>query len=408
MLPADNAAVTSKSFRRDSETTDYKKWHEHTLGARSSFAHVVHDGERLHAILELLPYATVLVNSSGAIVLANPAAAALFGYAQNALIGLAVDILIPVLACGIPPHRETSAEEKSKKPITERAADTLARRRDGTEFPAGITVRPLQSDPASEILITIVDQTEHAELCANRSALAHLTRASTLGQLAGSLAHELNQPLTAIRSNSQAAQRLIAASPLDMAELREILMDLVKDNQRASEVLRKIRLLVKQGHPELAPLNLTAVIDDVALLLRTDAIIRGVRLSLNIAADLPSVAGDKVQLQQVILNLVLNAFEAVATRSAPDREVVIEAATAGANMVRVAVRDQGCGLTGDALDEIFKPYFTTKREGLGLGLCISRSITEAHGGHIWAEHNKDRGASILFTIPIATTPRPQE
>ena len=407
MPPVDEAGVIARSVHRHSAAKGYKneKEHGHTPGTQAFLASVVHDNRQLGSILQLLPYAAILINRNGSIVLANAAAAALFGYCQHALIGIAVDRLIPAPARGMALYRRTNAARKFKTSPLACGTETLARRKDGTEFPVELTARPLRSDAGAETLITIVDRTEHAELSTSRSAFAHLTRVSTLGQLAGSLAHELNQPLTAILSNSQAAQRLIATSPLDLAELREILLDLVKDNHRANEVLRKIRLLVKQGEPELASLSLAAVIDDVALLLHSEAIVRGVRLSLDIAADLPLVTGDKIQLQQVILNLVLNAFEAVATQSASDREVVIEAAMEGASMVRVAVRDRGCGFTDDALDRIFKPYFTSKREGLGLGLCISRSIIELHRGRIWAEHNQERGAAFLFTVPITTMPR---
>ncbi|OWT75528.1 MULTISPECIES: nitrogen regulation protein NR(II) [unclassified Achromobacter] len=405
MLPADNAVARSPSAPRHSAPKGYKRWHGHMLGAQPFTGPVLQDDTQLHAILELLPHAAILMHRSGFIRFANSAAAALFGYGKDAMIGTAIDTLIPSQAGGPPSRRRMSRVARLQAPAPGCGSDALARRKDGSEFPASVTAKRLQSDGAAETLITIADRTEHAELKDNRSAIAHLTRVSTLGQLAGSLAHELNQPLTAILSNTQAAQRLLATAPLDIAELREILIDLVKDNHRASEVLRKVRLLVKQGEPERAPLRLAGVIEDVAALLHSDAIFRGVRLSLHIAADLPPVAGDKIQLQQVVLNLVLNAFDAVATRSAPDRAVAIEATLDGASMIRVAVRDRGCGFAGDALDSLFKPYFTSKREGLGLGLCISRSIVEMHGGRIWAERNQERGAAILFTVPAMTNPR---
>jgi two-component system sensor kinase FixL len=226
-----------------------------------------------------------------------------------------------------------------------------------------------------------------------------LTRVSTLGELAGSLAHELNQPLTAILSNAQAAQRFMATEPINLAEVREILQDLVNDNHRASEVLRKIRALVKKGELEAAALSLASVVGDVALLVHSDAIVRGIRMCLNIAPQLPSIYGDKVQLQQVVLNLLLNAFEALESRSAHDRVVMVEATLDSAEMIRVAVRDRGPGLASDKLDKLFMPFFTSKREGLGLGLSISRSIVEMHGGRIWAENNEDQGATFYFTLP---------
>jgi two-component system sensor kinase FixL len=246
----------------------------------------------------------------------------------------------------------------------------------------------------------VIDRTERYELLRNRQQLAHLTRVSTLGELAGSLAHELNQPLTAILSNAQAAQRFLATEPVDLAEVREILHDLVEDNHRASEVIRKIRALVKKGELEAVPLSIASVIRDVALLVHSDAIVRGIRVRVAVTAELPPVHGDKVQLQQVVLNLLLNAFDALESCSALNREVAIEVTPAGGDSsIRVAVRDGGTGLADNTFDKLFLPFFTSKRDGLGLGLSISRSIVEMHGGRIWAQNNEDRGATFYFTLP---------
>jgi len=254
-------------------------------------------------------------------------------------------------------------------------------------------------DPCT--LMVVIDRTERYELQRNRQQLAHLTRVSTLGELAGSLAHELNQPLTAILSNAQAAQRFMATEPINLEEVREILRDLVKDNHRASEVIRKIRALVKKGELEAAPLSIANVIGDVALLVHSDAIVRGIRVMVNIAPGLPPVHGDRVQLQQVILNLLLNAFDALESCCAHNRTVAVGAALDSAGAIRVVVRDSGPGLAGNTFDKLFMPFFTSKREGLGLGLSISRSIVEMHGGRIWAENNEDRGASFYFTLPAS-------
>ena len=252
-------------------------------------------------------------------------------------------------------------------------------------------------------LTTVIDRTERYELLRNRQQLAHLTRVSTLGELAGSLAHELNQPLTAILSNAQAAQRFLATQPVDLAEVREILHDLVEDNHRASEVIRRIRALVKKGELEAAPLSIASVIRDVALLVHSDAIVRGIRVFVTVAPELPPVHGDKVQLQQVMLNLLLNAFDASESCSSLNPQVTIEATLADVDTIRVGVRDGGAGLAGDTVDKLFLPFFTSKRDGLGLGLSISRSIVEMHRGRIWAENNKERGATFYFTLPIGAT-----
>ncbi len=237
-----------------------------------------------------------------------------------------------------------------------------------------------------------------------RHELAHASRVSAMGELAGSLAHELNQPLTAILSNVQAAQRFMASgSPESMAEVRDILADVVEETDRASEVIRRMRALVRKGELEVAPTGIEHLVRDVAILVHSDAIVRGVRLTMEVEPELPPVVGDRVQLQQVALNLLLNAFDAVRDLPPRERLVTVQVGRDGAACVRVSVRDNGAGLTGEKLERIFKPFFTTKREGLGLGLSISRSIVEAHGGRLWAERNRGQGATFHFTLPAVAS-----
>ena len=234
----------------------------------------------------------------------------------------------------------------------------------------------------------------------HRAELAHVARISTMGELAASLAHELNQPLTAILSNAQAAQRLLDAAPIDLDEIRAILKDVVHDDNRAGQVIQRLRALVKKQPPELAALDLTATMGDVVLLLHSDAIVRSSHIALSVAPELPPVWGDRVELQQVALNLLLNALDAMKDRPADERRVVLHMEMDDPRTVRVAVHDQGVGL-GHDIGRIFQPFYTTKRDGLGMGLSISRSIVEAHGGRLWAENNPDRGATVSFTVPTA-------
>ena len=236
-----------------------------------------------------------------------------------------------------------------------------------------------------------------------RDELTHVARITTMGELAASLAHELNQPLTAILSNAQAAQRFLNAEPADLEEVCEILKDIVKDNSRASEVIHRLRVLARKEEPEFVPLELAAVIRDVVALIHSDAILHNFMVSFEFSPELPSAQGDRVQLQQVLLNLLLNAFDAMTDCSQDHRVVLVRAEPDGVGMVRVAVRDRGCGLTSDKLGKIFKPFYTTKRDGLGMGLSISRSIVESHGGRLWAENNPDSGATFYFTVPVETS-----
>jgi PAS domain S-box-containing protein len=251
----------------------------------------------------------------------------------------------------------------------------------------------------SAIDITERRETE-IELRQQRAELAHMTRVSTMGELAASLAHELNQPLTAILSNAQAAQRFMATNPANFEEVRAILADIVDDDSRAGAVIHRVRELLRKEARDFVALDLAGLIGDVAALLHSDAILHNVRVTLEPSENLPQVRGDKIGLQQVVLNLLLNAFDAIKDARRSEREVAVWAEAIDGDTVRVGVRDGGPGLSGDIKDQVFEPFFTTKPEGIGMGLSISRSIVEAHGGRLWAENNTDGGATFYFTMPI--------
>ncbi len=235
----------------------------------------------------------------------------------------------------------------------------------------------------------------------HRAELAHATRVTAMGELAGSMAHELNQPLTAILSNAQAAQRFLSGPSPDLEELRDILRDIVQDDARAGEVIRRLRALVKKDAPDFQPLDLEAVVRDVVRLLHSDAVIRNIQVRLKVDSRRPRVRGDKIQLQQVLLNLLLNAFDAMKENGEPDRSVAVRLGAADDGMLQVEVCDHGVGLKREQLDKLFQPFQTTKPHGVGLGLSISRSIIEAHGGRLWGENNAGRGATFYFSLPVA-------
>jgi two-component system, LuxR family, sensor kinase FixL len=259
---------------------------------------------------------------------------------------------------------------------------------------------------ADQVLGASTDITQRkraeSELQRNRQELAHVGRLSAMGELAASLAHELNQPLTAILSNAQAAQRFLAAKPSHLEEVHEILKDIVQDNSRAGEVIRRMRALVKKEALAFVPLDIAGVIRDVVALVRSDAILHSVRVVLESNGGLPPARGDRVQLQQVVLNLLLNAFDAMKELPASEREVALRAELDAAGMLAVSVCDRGIGISRAKLDKIFEPFYTTKRDGLGMGLSISRSIIEAHGGRLWVENNQERGTTFHFTVPMET------
>jgi two-component system sensor kinase FixL len=232
-----------------------------------------------------------------------------------------------------------------------------------------------------------------------RRKLAHAGRVTMLGQLSSALAHELSQPLSAILQNAEAAQILLARDPVNMKEVRAIVDDVLRDDRRAAEVVQRLRAWLKQGQMRPEALALHELAEDVLALVRADAASKHVTLECAVRRTLPPVFGDRVQLSQVLLNLVMNGIDAVMEANAEPRRVLVEAAVDGDRCCRVSVSDTGPGIPEDRLERIFDPFFTAKTEGLGIGLSISRSIIEAHGGRLWAE-NCARGATFHFTLPL--------
>jgi signal transduction histidine kinase len=234
-----------------------------------------------------------------------------------------------------------------------------------------------------------------------REDLTHVGRVSTIGELTASLAHELNQPLTAILSNAQAGQRLLESNAVDLEEVREILADIVEDDKRAGAVIYRLHGLLKKGSLEFTELDVNEMVGEVARLVSGDADLRNVSLRLELAPRLPRVRGDRVQLQQVVLNLVLNGLEAIRESATGDRTLILLTAKESSAAIRVAVRDSGVGIDEAGLDHIFQPFYTTKSAGLGMGLAIARSIVEAHGGRLEAQNNAEGGATFSFTLPVS-------
>jgi signal transduction histidine kinase/integral membrane sensor domain MASE1 len=235
----------------------------------------------------------------------------------------------------------------------------------------------------------------------SRQELAHFLRVSTIGELTTSIAHELNQPLAAILANAQAARKLLAAPASDETgrEVREIVSDIIEDDRRAGEVIRRLRELLRKGEGTRDDLDVNALVRDVIKLLGNDAMIRGVALRLELAAGTLVVRGDRVQLQQVLLNLIVNALEALAETEG-DWRIGVRTERVPGSMARVSVEDSGPGLPAAVQREIFKPFFTTKAKGMGMGLSIARSILNAHGGTISADSAPERGARFTFTLPL--------
>jgi PAS domain S-box-containing protein len=250
-----------------------------------------------------------------------------------------------------------------------------------------------------------IDITEQrrAEGASRRSLdeIAHLNRVAAMGELTASIAHEVNQPLTAILSNAQAASQFLGGESPDLAEVRECLTDIVADDKRAGEVIRRLRGLLKRGVFQPSLVDLNEVVSDAIRLLGNDAMLRNVSVKVEPFPGLPAVRGDRIQLCQLALNLVMNGLDAVAERSPGDRLVLVRTGKADGGGVELTVEDSGEGIAESDLPRVFEPFFSTKREGLGMGLSISRSIVQVHGGKIWAENGAGGGAIFRCLLPAA-------
>ncbi|HZX67141.1 MAG TPA: ATP-binding protein, partial [Myxococcales bacterium] len=269
---------------------------------------------------------------------------------------------------------------------TERLADLLS---------AGLERMATQSSLGKEQAKRVHAEAETLKL---RDQLAHAGRVSMLGELAASLAHELNQPLTAIYTNAQAAQRFLDRSRPDLSEALNALHDLGQDCRRAGDVLGRLRQMFRRHETERVPLGAGVLVEHVLMLLHEDAVARGVEIKLDVEPDLPLVRGDRVQLEQVLMNLLVNAFEAVAGIPSGPKQVTVRA-YARDGFVEVAVLDSGKGIARNELERIFEPFFTRKPNGMGMGLAICRTIVEAHGGRISADNRSERGAVFELSLP---------
>ena len=359
--------------------------------------------QRFRAVVEAVPSAILLVDGEGMITLANAQAETVFGYrtrrtrreaGRNADSGTLSHRRTS--DCGAPTPEIRGRERWGPDASCSRAERTAAKSRWKSRSAR------CRTEDGLFVLVSVVDITERRNVeratARQRDDLAHLSRVAMLGELSGSLAHELNQPLTAILSNAQAAQRFLAQSPPRIDKLAEILTDIVKSDHRAEAVIQRLRSLLRKEESQRHPLDINEVVEESMRLMRSDLLSRQVVVSTDLADALPAVSGDRNQLQQVLLNFVINGCDAMDGQEV-DRRLLVRTQTTVHGNVEVSVVDRGAGIPMANLERIFEPFVTTKATGMGLGLAICRSIVEAHGGRLWATNNADCGATLHCELP---------
>ncbi len=351
---------------------------------------------------EASPSGTLLVDTAGKILLVNAHIEELFGYQRDELLGKSIELLAPEGLLALYHDRLNKFMAAPQARPIGSGGELVARHKNGSEIPVEIGLNPVRTPEGLLVLATVVDvsQRKQAEQEARRQRdqIDLLSRVSLLGEMTASLAHELNQPLSAIVNNASAGMRFIDTDRIDDEALREILVDVVADGRRATEIIRSVRNTIKRGGSIRQTLDMNQIVQEVSHIVQPDALAHSCRMETSLGMNLPEVEGDRLQIQQVLINLVNNAFDAMLGTPPRDRKVEIGTLRTD-GVVCVSVRDHGTGLGNETQGQVFEQFFTTKEEGLGMGLAIVRSIIEAHGGKIAAENMADGGARFCFTLP---------
>jgi two-component system sensor kinase FixL len=359
--------------------------------------------KRMRLIAEASPNGTILAKPEGQIVWANPSAEKLVGYTRDELVGKSIDLLIPERFRG--PCSDSRARFLSLAAARRKGTGQalLIRRKDGSELPVEVELSEIEDSEGALFLAVVVDVSARtkaeSEAQQYRDELAHFTRVEILGQMAGSLAHELNQPLSSIMNNANAGRRFIATGRGGIAKIDELLTAVVADARRAGSIIRGIRGLVRKGEGERSFIDVNRIVEDVLQLVHSDALKRHCKVEAELTPGLPMVKVNPVLIQQVLLNIIVNAFDAMSDTVEEQRRVIIRSELTG--FVKVSVRDFGRGLPSGGANRIFDHFFSTKPKGLGMGLAIARSIIISHGGELGADNAEGGGALVYFSLPAA-------
>jgi len=360
------------------------------------------ESARLAAIVSSSDDAIISKTLDGVITSWNAGAVNIFGYEAGEMIGQSIFRLIP------PELRDEEAQILARLRRAERIKhyETVRVAKDGHRIDVSLTVSPIFDKSgtvvgASKVArdVTAAKKVE-AELQQARSELVRVARVTTLGELTAAIAHEVNQPLTGLVSSGNACLRWLAAQPPDLEAARKSVERMVGAGNRAAEVITRIRALIAKSPPQQTLLSINDAIAEVVALIDREVQRNHVWLQVDLADDLPLVRGDRIQLQQVVLNLMLNAIEAMSEVSDRQRELSVSSATDGENGALVTVRDSGVGLDASSAERLFDAFYTTKPQGMGIGLAVSRTIIQAHGGRLWAAPTTPHGAIFRFSLPV--------
>jgi PAS domain S-box-containing protein len=366
--------------------------------------------ERYRVVVETASDAVISLDESSAILLANPATTRVFGYDPAELIGKPLTILMPEFMRKLHEAGFKRYLATGQRHINWQSTELTGLRKNGQEFPVEVSFGELTKDGHRVFTGFIRDISErkqaeemrkHAQkaIQTTQAELARVSRFTTMGELAASIAHEVNQPLTAVNNNSNACLRLLANQNLQPDVLRRALEEIVADGTRASAIIARIRGLIKKAPVEKNRLDVNEVIGEVLAMMGHGFEENRIVLQSELAEALPPVLGDRVQLQQVLLNLIMNGVEAMTAIIDRPRLLRVQSRIDESGDVLIAVRDSGTGLGSEA-DRVFTPFFTTKANGMGMGLPISRSLIEGHGGRLWATPNDPHGAVFFFALPV--------
>lgn len=359
---------------------------------------------RFAALMEAIVDAIIVIDGDGSIREFNRAAIGMFGYRPGEVIGKNVSMLMPEPFRSDHDRYIGNYLQTGKAKIIGIGREVKALRKDGSIFPIDLSVGEVRGgdDPQFVGIIRDISARKAAELEAReqRERLAHVTRLSTMGEMAAGIAHEVNQPLTAIATYANAGERMLAAADPDLPRLASVLEKLGAQAFRAGEVLRRLRSFVRKREGQYELVSVNELARDTTMLAEVDSHHHRVELKLEMCEGDPKILADTVQIQQVILNLVRNAIEAAATRSADERIVLVRLQNPGDSVI-VEIIDRGAGLEPSVSENLFMPFQTTKESGMGLGLSISRSIIEAHKGTLSHRENPEGGMIFYFELPVS-------